>query len=141
MRAVQNELEETKTQLDLTDRGRRSAEADLTDAVEQLSNGSLHNQALEAARRKLEGEAHTTQGELEEMAVEVRTAEEKAKKAMVDAARIAEELRAEQEHAQLLERDRKSLDAQVKDVQTKLDESEQVRIDTEQNEFTTCCSQ
>merc|ERR1712200_78099 len=48
-----------------------------------------------------------------------------AHRAMLDAARLAEELRAEQELAQVLERDKKLLEAQVKDVQARLDDAEQ----------------
>jgi len=51
--------------------------------------------------------------------------DEKAQNAMIDAARLADELRAEQEHAQSLERDRKLLEAQVKDMQSRLDDAEQ----------------
>ena len=47
---------------------------------------------------------------------------------MIDAARLADELRGEQEVAQLAERSRKSLDYQVKDMQTKLDEAEQLAV-------------
>merc|ERR1711864_30190 len=43
---------------------------------------------------------------------------------MVDAARLADELRAEQEVAMMIERDRKLLEAQVKDAQTRVDEAE-----------------
>ena len=68
------------------------------------------------------------QTELEEMLIETRVSEEKAKKAMIDAARLADELRNEQERAQFLERDRKALDYQVKDMQTKVDECEQAAI-------------
>merc|ERR1719490_612842 len=50
--------------------------------------------------------------------------EEKAKKAMVDAARLADELRCEQELAQALERDRKLLECHVKEMQSRLDEAE-----------------
>merc|ERR1711976_1056486 len=46
------------------------------------------------------------------------------KKAMVDAARLADELRIEQEVAQAHERDRKLLEVQVKDMQGRLDEAE-----------------
>merc|ERR1739846_50165 len=49
---------------------------------------------------------------------------EKAKKAMVDAARLAEELRGEQDIAAGFERERKLLDCQVKDCQTRLDDAE-----------------
>ena len=50
--------------------------------------------------------------------------EEKAARAMIDAARLAEELRAEQDVAGLLERDRKVGEAQLKDVQARVDEAE-----------------
>merc|ERR1711875_99912 len=50
---------------------------------------------------------------------------EKAQRAMIDAARLADELRAEQEMAMALERDKKLLEAQVKDAQARLDEAEQ----------------
>ena len=50
--------------------------------------------------------------------------EEKAARAMIDAARLAEELRAEQDLAAVLERDRKVGEAQVKDVQARVDEAE-----------------
>ena len=50
--------------------------------------------------------------------------EEKAARAMIDAARLAEELRAEQDLAAILERDRKVGEAQVKDVQARVDEAE-----------------
>merc|ERR1711913_276186 len=51
--------------------------------------------------------------------------EEKAQRAMVDAARLAEELRTEQDIAIVLERDKKLLEAQVKDAATRVDEAEQ----------------
>ncbi len=43
--------------------------------------------------------------------------EDKAQRAMIDAARLAEELRQEQETAQILEHDRKLMEAQAKDMQ------------------------
>ena len=58
------------------------------------------------------------------MANEARMSEEKAKKAMVDAARLADELRSEQELAQSLERDRKLLECHAKEMQSRLDEAE-----------------
>merc|ERR1711913_256380 len=55
-------------------------------------------------------------------------AEERAKKSMIDAARLADELRAEQENAHAAEKNRRGLDCQVKDMQTKLDEAEQLAV-------------
>merc|ERR1711909_155362 len=63
-------------------------------------------------------------GDLDEMGSEAALSEDKAKKSMVDAARLAEELRAEQDLAQAFEKDRKLLECQVKDVQQRLDEAE-----------------
>merc|ERR1711931_261127 len=63
--------------------------------------------------------------DLDEMSTEAKMSEEKAQRAMVDAARLADELRAEQECAMMIERDRKLLEAQVKDASGRLDEAEQ----------------
>ena len=49
------------------------------------------------------------------MSSESRMSEEKAQRAMVDAARLADELRMEQDAAVQLERDRKVVEAQVRD--------------------------
>ena len=51
------------------------------------------------AKRKLESSIHTMQAEVDGMLLAAKNAEEKSKKAMVDAARLADELRAEQDHA------------------------------------------
>ena len=59
------------------------------------------------------------------MSSEASLSEEKAQKAMIDAARLADELRTEQETSQALERDRKFLECQIKDLHSKLDEAEQ----------------
>merc|ERR1711890_130130 len=119
--AVANQLEETKTQLEHADRQRRGAE-------QELSDGTLQNQALQTAKRKLDSEMQTLQADLEEMICESRIAEDKAKKAMIDAARLADELRGEQENAQHCEKNRRNLENQVKDMQTKLDEAEQQAV-------------
>ena len=59
----------------------------------------------------------STQGELDEMCSEAHLADEKCKKAMIDAARLADELRHEQDLAQAFERERKLLECQAKDIQ------------------------
>merc|ERR1712186_180381 len=63
-------------------------------------------------------------GDMDEMASEAQLSDEKAKKAMVDAARLADELRGEQEMAQAYEKDRKLYECQLKDMQQRLDEAE-----------------
>lgn len=54
--------------------------------------------------------------------------DEKAKKAMIDAARLADELRAEQEHAHGQEKLRKQLELQAKDLQNRLNEAEALAL-------------
>ena len=58
------------------------------------------------------------------MNAEAHLSEQKSQKAMVDAARIADELRQEQEYTQNLEADRKILECQVKEMQQRLDDAE-----------------
>merc|ERR1712242_585092 len=120
----QNSLEEARTLLEQSDRARRTTEQELSDTNEQLSDLTCVNQAIAGAKRKLESEMGTLHGDLDEMASEAHLSEEKAKKAMVDAARLADELRMEQEAALACERDRKLFECQVKDVQQRLDEAE-----------------
>merc|ERR1739844_489687 len=112
---LQNALEEAKTLLEQADRSRRMTEQELSDTNEQLSELTCQNQAIAGTKRKLESEMQTLHGEMDEMATESSLAEEKAKKSMVDAARLAEELRGEQDMAAGFERERKLLDCQVKD--------------------------
>ena len=58
------------------------------------------------------------------MVSEAALSEDKCKRAMVDAARLAEELRCEQEMAQAFEKDRRLLECQLKDAQSRLDDAE-----------------
>merc|ERR1719479_499995 len=99
-------------------------EQELSDTNEQLSDMTCQNQAIAGAKRKLETEMQTLHGDLDEMAGEAHLSEEKAKKAMVDAARLADELRGEQDVAQTYEKDRKLYECQLKDIQTRLDDAE-----------------
>ena len=56
------------------------------------------NAALANQKRKMEGDIHQMQADLDNMLAQSKGAEEKAKKAMVDAGRLSDELRAEQDH-------------------------------------------
>ncbi|XP_071547358.1 myosin heavy chain, muscle-like isoform X44 [Panulirus ornatus] len=122
--ALHGELEESRTLLEQSDRGRRQAEADLAEASDHLNELTAQNGSLTMAKRKLEGELQTLHADLDEMLNEAKNSEEKAKKAMVDAARLADELRAEQEHAQTQEKMRKALEVSVKELQVRLEEVE-----------------
>merc|ERR1719273_2937064 len=120
----QNALEEARTLLEQADRARRMVEQELADTNEALSEQTCANQAIQGAKMKLESEMSTLSGDVDEMSSEAGMSEEKAQRAMIDAARLADELRMEQECAQQLEREKKLLEAQVKDMQTRVDEAQ-----------------
>merc|ERR1719454_709083 len=120
----QNALEEARTLLEQADRARRMVEQELQDTNENLSDQTCTNQAIQGAKMKLESEIQTLQADCDEMAGEASLSEEKAQRAMIDAARLADELRSEQELAQALEREKRLLEAQVKDMQARVDEAQ-----------------
>merc|ERR1719189_444603 len=122
--AMQNALEESRSLLEISDRNRRMTEQELSDANESLSDATVNNQSIAAAKRKLEAEMQTLNADLDEMVAEAKLCEDKASKSMVDAARLAEELRGEQDVAQQMEKARRILEAQSKDMQQRLDEAE-----------------
>merc|ERR1711942_261437 len=122
--AMQNALEEGRALLETADRQRRTAEQELADTNESLADMSNQNQSIAAAKRKLDNEFSQLNSDLDEMACEAKLSEEKAARAMVDAARLADELRAEQDLAMMLEKDKKLLEAQCKDAAARADEAE-----------------
>merc|ERR1719159_1830782 len=72
----------------------------------------------------MESEMATLHADFDEMSAEAKLCDDKAAKAMVDAARLADELRTEQDNAMMSEKARKILEAQSKDLQQRLDEAE-----------------
>merc|ERR1711971_1485818 len=122
--AVANGLEEARALLETADRQRRAAEQELADTNETLADMTNVNKSITASKRKLDGELGQLNSDLDEMTNEARLSEDKAARAMVDAARLADELRCEQELAMNLEKDKKLLEAQCKDAATRADEAE-----------------
>ncbi|XP_014666990.1 PREDICTED: myosin heavy chain, muscle-like, partial [Priapulus caudatus] len=122
--AISGELEETRTSLETAERHRRAVEAELDEANNHIGDLESHLSSANAAKRKLEGDMTTMQADLDETVNELKAADEKARSAAADAARLAEELRQEQEHASHAEKARKSVEGQLKDLQVRLDEAE-----------------
>ena len=56
---MQNALEEARSLLEIADRNRRMTEQELSDANESLSDATVQNQSIAAAKRKLESEMQT----------------------------------------------------------------------------------
>uniref|UniRef100_A0A669DS57 Myosin heavy chain, fast skeletal muscle n=1 Tax=Oreochromis niloticus TaxID=8128 RepID=A0A669DS57_ORENI len=122
------EIEELRAALEQTERGRKVAEQELVDASERV--GLLHSQntSLLNTKKKLESDLVQVQGEVDDAVQEARNAEEKAKKAITDAAMMAEELKKEQDTSAHLERMKKNLEVTVKDLQHRLDEAENLAM-------------
>ncbi|XP_044069569.1 myosin heavy chain, fast skeletal muscle-like [Siniperca chuatsi] len=122
------EIEELRAALEQTERSRKVAEQELVDVSERV--GLLHSQntSLINTKKKLEGDLVQIQGEVEDAVQEARNAEEKAKKAITDAAMMAEELKKEQDTSSHLERMKKNLEVTVKDLQHRLDEAESLAM-------------
>ncbi|XP_047439785.1 myosin heavy chain, fast skeletal muscle-like isoform X2 [Mugil cephalus] len=122
------EIEELRVALEQTERGRKVAEQELVDASERV--GLLHSQntSLINTKKKLEADLIQIQGEVEDAVQEARNAEDKAKKAITDAAMMAEELKKEQDTSAHLERMKKNLEVTVKDLQHRLDEAENLAM-------------
>ena len=75
-------------------------------------------------KRGLESVIHTIQAEIDEALQTAKNSEEKSKRAMVDAARLADELRAEQDHVQAESRAKRALDSQIGELETRLADAE-----------------
>ncbi|XP_051978450.1 myosin heavy chain, fast skeletal muscle-like [Xyrauchen texanus] len=125
---MQAEIEELRAAVEQTERGRKVAEQELVDASERV--GLLHSQntSLLNTKKKLEADLGQIQGEVDDIVQEARNAEEKAKKAITDAAMMAEELKKEQDTSAHLERMKKNLEVTVKDLQHRLDEAENLAM-------------
>ncbi|KAM9177890.1 myosin-1B [Mergus octosetaceus] len=125
---LQAEIEELRAALEQTERSRKVAEQELLDASERVQLLHTQNTSLINTKKKLETDIAQIQGEMEDTIQEARNAEEKAKKAITDAAMMAEELKKEQDTSAHLERMKKNLDQTVKDLQHRLDEAEQLAL-------------
>uniref|UniRef100_A0A8B9HTI4 Myosin-7 n=1 Tax=Astyanax mexicanus TaxID=7994 RepID=A0A8B9HTI4_ASTMX len=125
---LQAELEELRNVLEQTERGRKLAEQELLDVSERVQLLHSQNTSLLNQKKKLEADTCQLQTEVEDAIQECRNAEEKAKKAITDAAMMAEELKKEQDTSAHLERMKKNMEQTIKDLQHRLDEAEQIAM-------------
>merc|ERR1739838_829842 len=121
---VMSELDETRNALEANERARKQAENELLEVTDRVNNLSAQNSALSSARRKLETEGEQMSAELDEALAEAKAADERAKKAVSDAGKMAEKVRQEQQHLISVERVKKTLEAQIHELTIKLEEAE-----------------
>merc|ERR1719400_602349 len=118
--SLQGEMEEARALLDSAERGKRQTEAELGEARAAVNEMTTVNSRAGADKRRLEGAVHTLQAEIDDMLHQAKGSEEKAKKAMVDAARLADELRAEQDHVSVQSKNKRSLETTMADMENRL---------------------
>ncbi|XP_066285206.1 myosin-7-like [Branchiostoma lanceolatum] len=122
------EGDEVRGALDNAERARKAAESQLVETNERLGELSTQNSALSGHKRKLDGDLSQIQSELEEVIGDHKSTEERAKKAMADTSRMAEDLRVEQENSQHAEKVKRTMEANLKDLQRRLDEAEAIAL-------------
>merc|ERR1711902_229103 len=118
------EMEEARSMLDTAERGKRQTEAELSEARNAVNEMAGINSRASGEKRSIEGAVHTLHAEIDDMLHQAKNSEEKAKKAMVDAARLADELRAEQDHTSTLTKTKRSLESQLSKLENKIRELE-----------------
>merc|ERR1712021_181203 len=121
--ALQGELEESRALLDSADRGKKQADMELSEARAAVNDMTTINSKASSDKRHLESAIHTMHAEIDDMLHQAKNSEEKAKKAMVDAARLADELRAEQEHSTSQDKNKRALESQVMELEQRLAEA------------------
>merc|ERR1712156_153546 len=118
--ALQGEMEEARALLDSAERGKRQTEAELAEARAAVNEMTSVNSRAAADKRRVEGALHTLQAEIDDMLHQAKNSEEKAKKAMVDAARLADELRSEQDHVSTQSKSKRALETQMAEMENNL---------------------
>merc|ERR1712179_446001 len=126
--SLSGEVEESKALLDGADRAQRQIQGDIADARAAVNNMQTINGRDMTAKRQLESSIHTMQAEVDGMLIAAKNAEEKSKKAMVDAARLADELRAEQEHVSALSSGKNSLNNALGELEGRLSDAENAAL-------------
>merc|ERR1712029_938689 len=121
--ALLAELEESNALLDSASRGKKQADAELVAARGSVNDMTAINGKAAADKRKLESAVHTLHAEIDDALAQAKGSEEKAKRAMVDAARLADELRAEQDHTASQAKAKRALETQIAEIKLRLGEA------------------
>merc|ERR1711874_935952 len=121
--ALSGELEESRSLLDSADRGKRQAEMELAEARSAINDMTTINSKAGAEKRHIESAVHTMHAEIDDMLHQAKNSEEKSKKAMIDAARLADELRAEQDHSSHQEKAKRAMESQIGELENRLAEA------------------
>merc|ERR1711981_638659 len=121
--ALQGELEEARVLLDSAERGKKQSDMELCEARSAVNDMTTINSKALADKRRIESAIHTMHAEIDDILQQAKNSEEKSKKAMIDAARLADELRAEQEHTGTQDKAKRALEAQTAELEQRLNDA------------------
>merc|ERR1712238_26685 len=124
--ALQAELEESRALLDSADRGKKQADMELVEARGSVNDMTTINSKAASDKRRMDSAVHTLHAEIDDMLSQAKSSEEKAKRAMVDAARLADELRAEQDHTTTQAKAKRALETQITELEMRLGEANEI---------------
>merc|ERR1711894_788846 len=115
--------EESRALLDSADRGKKQADMELVEARGSVNDMTTINSKAASDKRRMESAVHTLHAEIDDMLSQAKSSEEKAKRAMVDAARMGDELSAEQEHSNSQEKAKRALESQTAELEQRFAEA------------------
>merc|ERR1712029_915960 len=126
--AIAGEMEEARSLLDSAERGKRQTEAELSESRAAVNEMTSITSRAASDKRAVESAVHTMHAEIDDMLQQAKNSEEKAKKAMVDAARLADELRAEQDHTNTQSKAKRALETQLAELENKFNDANENAI-------------
>merc|ERR1719458_1664824 len=118
--ALVGELEESRALLDGAERSKRQIDAEIASSRNAVSEMQTINSKDQTVKRGLEAAIHTVSAEIDATLMAAKNAEEKSKKAMMDASRLAAELRGEQDHTTTQLAQKRSAEASLTELANKL---------------------
>merc|ERR1712158_154401 len=113
---------------DSADRGKKQTDMELAEARASVNDMTAINSKAASDKRGAESAVHSMHAEIDDMLQQAKNSEEKSKKAMVDAARLADELRAEQDHAGTQEKGKRALETQIIELENKFNDANENAI-------------
>merc|ERR1719338_60959 len=124
---LEGDINEFEIALDHANKANNEALKSIKRYQGQLREAEVHYEEAARLRQEMsekaslaERRSNALQGEIDDMLHQAKGSEEKAKKAMFDAARLADELRAEQDHVSVQSKNKRSLETTMADMENRL---------------------
>ena len=112
--------------LDQADKTRKQTEIQLMDVNERATMLQTQNVAFANQKKKIEAELIAVRNEVHEALKEAEEGHDAARKALTTSALLCEDLKKEKDQAEHLERMKKNQEANIKILQKRLDEAEEM---------------